>query len=222
MATISENLQTIQSSMSAIKQAISDRGGDVSGDITTWANTIETMEGGGGLGGAYGEVNHGTSDTTFTLTPNKLHIWDEVSSLTLTLGDETAGVANEYLFQFTSGATATSLTLPNDIKWANDNAPSISENMIYQIRILNGLAVCLEFSNAPEVITFYVRLNGNYVPLTCSPNMTWSEFVNSEYNTELFRIDSSNRVVRGSTVVINQTASSIIENGVQYDTFMDV
>ena len=48
MATISENLQTIKSSMGAIKQAISDRGGDVSGDITTWVNTIETMEGGGG------------------------------------------------------------------------------------------------------------------------------------------------------------------------------
>lgn len=35
---------------------------------------------------AYSEVSHGTADTTFTLTPNTFHIWDEVSSLTLTLG----------------------------------------------------------------------------------------------------------------------------------------
>ena len=50
---------------------------------------------GGGSGsssnssGVYIEVNHGTSDTTFTLTPNTFHIWDEVNALTLTLGDET-------------------------------------------------------------------------------------------------------------------------------------
>lgn len=114
------------------------------------------ISGGGGSSsgsGAYSEVNHGTSDTTFTLTPNTFHVWEEVSALTLTLGSETAGVANEFLFQFTSGATATSLTLPDDIKWANDSAPTIAANMIYQISILNGLAVVLEFSNAATLIT---------------------------------------------------------------------
>lgn len=25
--------------------------------------------------GAYPEINHGTSDTTFTLTPNTFHVW---------------------------------------------------------------------------------------------------------------------------------------------------
>lgn len=97
-------------------------------------------------------VEHDTSDTTFELTPNTFHTWGEVTSLELTLGAETSGVANEYLFQFTSGATATTLTLPDDIKWANDTAPTIAENMIYQISILNGLASCLEFSNAAKLI----------------------------------------------------------------------
>lgn len=95
---------------------------------------------GGGAGGAYPEVNHGTGDTTFTLTPNTFHVWDEVTSLTLNFGSETNGVANEYLFQFTSGPTATSLTLPADIKWANDNVPTIGANMIYQVSVLRGLA----------------------------------------------------------------------------------
>ena len=116
-----------------------------SGDIT--------ISGGGsssGGSGAYSEVNHGTSDTTFTLTPNTFHIWDEVTSLTLDFGSETSGVANEFLFQFTSGATATSLTLPDDIKWANELA--IEPNMIYQVSILKGLASVLEFSNATELI----------------------------------------------------------------------
>ena len=112
-----------------------------------------TISGGGGSSsgsGAYAEINHGTSDTTFTLTPNTFHVWEEVGALTLTLGSETAGVANEFLFQFTSGATATSLTLPDDIKWANDSAPTIAENMIYQVSILKGMASVLEFSNAVE------------------------------------------------------------------------
>lgn len=114
-----------------------------SGDITI------TSSGGGS--GAYSEVNHGTSDTTFTLTPNTFHVWDEVTSLTLTFGSETSGVANEYLFQFTSGSTATSLTLPNDIKWANGSAPTIGANMIYQVSVLKGLASVLEFNKTKKV-----------------------------------------------------------------------
>lgn len=140
-----------------------------------------TISGGssGGGSGAYAQVNHGTSDTTFTLTPNTFHVWDEVSALTLSLGDETAGVANEFVLQFTSGATATSLTLPNSIKWVNDSAPTIAENKIYQISILNGLAVCLEFKNAGNIITFYIDDAKYYA----EQNMTWGDWVNSQYNT---------------------------------------
>ena len=47
MATISENLQTIKDSTDAIKQAIIDKGGTISGDITTWANAISGLSGGG-------------------------------------------------------------------------------------------------------------------------------------------------------------------------------
>ena len=52
MATISENLQTIKNSTDAIKQAIIDKGGEISGDITTWANAISAIQAGGGSGGA--------------------------------------------------------------------------------------------------------------------------------------------------------------------------
>ena len=143
-----------------------------SGDIT--------ISGGSSSGsGAYAEVNHGTSDTAFTLTPNTFHVWGEVSELTLTLGDETAGVANEFLFQFTSGSTPTSLTLPDDIKWANDSAPTIAENKIYQISVLKGLASCLEFEhNVKTLITF----NIDGTESTALQDMTWKEWVGSEYN----------------------------------------
>jgi hypothetical protein len=61
------------------------------------------------------------------------------------------------LFQFTSGATATTLTLPDDIKWANDDPPTIAENMIYQVSILKGMASILGFSNTSDS-TFPVTL----------------------------------------------------------------
>lgn len=59
--------------------------------------------------------SHGTSDTTFQLPPNELHTWGEVPTLTLTLGAETSGEVNEYLFAFDSGATATTLSLPESV-----------------------------------------------------------------------------------------------------------
>ena len=109
-----------------------------SGDLV-----IETSS--SGSGSAYAEVNHGVNDTTFTLTPNTFHIWDEVASLDLSFGEETAGVANEFVFQFTSGTTPTTLTLPDTIKWANENIPTISSSKTYQISILKGFANLLEF-----------------------------------------------------------------------------
>lgn len=136
-----------------------------SSEIEALLDKVASGNTGGGSGGsgAYAEVNHGTNDTTFTLTPNTFHVWDEVSALTLTLGSETASVANEFLFQFTSGATATSLTLPDDIKWANDSAPTIEENMIYQVSILKGMASVLEFGNkaASSVFPATLAVGGN-------------------------------------------------------------
>lgn len=46
MATISENLQILKDSTDAIKQAIIDKGGEISGDITTWADAISGISGG--------------------------------------------------------------------------------------------------------------------------------------------------------------------------------
>lgn len=128
-------------------------------EIHCWGGGDITISGGGsssGGSGAYSEVNHGTSDTTFTITPNTFHVWDEVSSLTLTLGAETTGVANEYLFQFTSGSEPTTLSLPDDIKWTGDETPTIEANKIYQISILKGLASVLEFDNAPNLIENHI------------------------------------------------------------------
>ena len=85
-------------------------------------------------------VDHGTGDTTFALTPNILHRWGTVTSLTITLAapvDTT--VANYYMFEFTSGTTATTLSLPSTVTWASD--VSIEANKKYQVSILNGCGI---------------------------------------------------------------------------------
>jgi hypothetical protein len=92
---------------------------------------------------AYPLVNHGTSDTTFTLTPNTFHVWGEVVTLDLDFGTETSGIMNEYLFQFTSGSESTTLILPYGIKFNSDLI--IEENKIYQISILNGLGTVMSW-----------------------------------------------------------------------------
>lgn len=90
-------------------------------------------------------VDHGTADTTFELTPNVLHRWGEVASLTLTLGEETPGMVNEYMFQFTSGATATQLQLPEAVRW--NATPEVAANMVYQVSIVDNLAIMGGWSN---------------------------------------------------------------------------
>lgn len=153
-----------------------------SGDIT-----ISGGSGGSSSGsGAYPQINHDNSDPIVTITPNTFHVWDEIGTLDVSLGAETTGVANEYIFQFTSGSEPTSLILPDDIKWANDNTPTISENMIYQISILNGLATYLEFDNSnTQIPIFYI--DGTEYQM--DEGMTWEEWVNSEYNIVGFYID---------------------------------
>lgn len=77
------------------------------------------------------------TDAVVTLQPNILYVFPEMSSLTVTLGTPAdSNVANEYHFFFTSGATATTLTL-NDVL---SDAYSIEANMKYEVSILENVA----------------------------------------------------------------------------------
>lgn len=105
-------------------------------DGRTVEDAIKTAGGGGGMA----VIDHGTEDTTFTLTPNKFHVWGEVDSLTLSFGEEQSGVMNEYLFQFSSGTNATALSLPEGVEWENGAYPELLANATHQVSIVNGLA----------------------------------------------------------------------------------
>lgn len=108
--------------------------------------TIKTVNGQSLLGSgnidacSYPVVNHGKNDTTFTLTPNTFHIWGEVTSLNLSLGAEVSGVVNEYVFQYSVGDSAPTLTFPETIVWVN---PPIGDktNTTYIVSIVNNIGL---------------------------------------------------------------------------------
>jgi hypothetical protein len=80
------------------------------------------------------------------IQPNVLNVWGEVANLTITLATPSdTSIVNEYMVQFASGATATTLVLPDTIQWLSE--PTINPNATYQLSIVNNLAVIGEFSN---------------------------------------------------------------------------
>ena len=76
MSTIQENLQILADSTASIKQAIIDKGGDVSGDITTWASAINGISGGGSSSEEEyvftGTLSYNMTEVTITGSLNKV------------------------------------------------------------------------------------------------------------------------------------------------------
>src|SRR5699024_2797665 len=78
-----------------------------------------------------------SSDSTVTLEQNKLYVFPEMASLTVTLGNPSeTNVANEYHFFFTSGSTATPLTLDNVLT----DTYSIEPDTKYEVSVLENVA----------------------------------------------------------------------------------
>lgn len=98
-----------------------------------------------GTNGADGRLrlqNHGTNDKVFALTPNVMHVWGVVDSLTLTLAPNTdTRFVAEYCFQFTCpAASGTELSLPSSLKWIGDVFKP-QKGQTYQACIVNGLLI---------------------------------------------------------------------------------
>ena len=84
--------------------------------------------------------------TTQEIEPNKFYKFGEVSSLNITLAAITdTSVLNEFMFEFISGTTATTLTLPNAVKWLE--TPSIESNKTYQCSIVNNIGILAGVAN---------------------------------------------------------------------------
>ncbi|MGN8964028.1 hypothetical protein [Bariatricus sp. HCP28S3_D3] len=100
------------------------------------AVTVTIPEGSGGSGGTV-RIEKLSTDTAVELEPNKLYIFPEMSELTITMAESSdTGIANEYHLVFQSGATATTLTIPDTVKIPSGF--SVDVNKIYEISILEG------------------------------------------------------------------------------------
>lgn len=182
------SIQMIQNTLASGKIAI-----PYTTDVKQYIdNAVANAGGGGGTGGsgipAYREINHGTNETTITIMPNEFHVWDEVSDLTIAFEQEMTGYASEYLFQFTSGPTPTTLSLPDDITFTEDLA--IEANKIYQISILKGFGSVLSWELGAPIISFTI----NSQEFQAEQGMVWLEWINSEYNTAGYKSDYTGRV----------------------------
>jgi hypothetical protein len=79
------------------------------------------------------------SEDTKEIQPNRYYIFGEKVSLTITLAAGEEGKLAEYMFEFTSGTTPTTLNLPESVKWMGDN--TIEASKTYQVSIVNNIAV---------------------------------------------------------------------------------
>ena len=82
-----------------------------------------------------------------SIEPNKFYVWPMMDNLDVSLGAETSGVMNRYLFQFRNPkAGLTMLSLPDDITWSEDTEldenglPVMEAAAFYRIEIIEGLA----------------------------------------------------------------------------------
>lgn len=87
-----------------------------------------------------------TSASTIEINPNTFYKFGEVASLNITLASITDNtIYNEYMFEFVSGSTATTLTLPSSIKWLE--TPTIDANKIYQCSIVDNVGLLVGVAN---------------------------------------------------------------------------
>ena len=139
---VEQNERVIASSLADLDSRKADKT-DIPTNISSFTNDAGYLTAHQDISGKADKmllVNHGTSDTTFELTPNTKHVWGEVSSLTITLGTEITGIVNVFYFQFDSGSTATTLSLPASVKWNYDEQLVVLPNTRYQISIEGGIA----------------------------------------------------------------------------------
>lgn len=79
------------------------------------------------------------------LDPNKFYVFPEMSALSVTLvSPANNDIVNEYHFRFTSGATATALTLPSGVIQPDDF--TIEANKVYEISIIDNYMLSASWS----------------------------------------------------------------------------
>lgn len=83
--------------------------------------------------------------SSFAIDPNKMYMFGTRTALTITFNTGENGIVNEYMFQFTSGNTPTTLNVPNSVVWMV--TPDIKANKKYLVSVENNLGIIGEWNN---------------------------------------------------------------------------
>lgn len=87
-------------------------------------------------------IAHTDAEVTITLTPNVIHHITGATAITVSSVVDTF---KECFLQFVSGESAPTLTMPETIKWAGGQAPTLEAGMTYQISVVKLCAVCVGY-----------------------------------------------------------------------------
>lgn len=86
-----------------------------------------------------------TYDTDATIEPNVYNDFGTIiGTRTITKGIEKPYVVNIYIIRFTAGASCAVKFEGWSLKWAGGNPPTTIEGMIYEISIIDNLAMYVE------------------------------------------------------------------------------
>ena len=114
--------------------------GAVTGSYDGSSPLTVNIPSGGTSGGTVGYPVVSTAHASEELAPNTYYRWGEIATLTITLAESAdTGVTNEYCFEFVSGETPTTLSVPDTVKWVKE--PNVEAGKTYQVSILNGIGV---------------------------------------------------------------------------------
>ena len=117
------------------------------GFIGTELEWLASLKGEKGIDGKNYQVDIiESTETTVELQPNKFYKFGEVTELNFTLAEITDNTQlYEFMFEFISGETATTLTLPDTIKWAE--TPDIEASKVYQCSIVHNVGLIVGVDN---------------------------------------------------------------------------
>lgn len=78
-----------------------------------------------------------------TILPNVYNTFGIVSGeITISKGKEKPNVVNNYIIRFTAGAGCAVIFSGWELAWVGRSAPAFEEGIIYEISIIDNLAIC--------------------------------------------------------------------------------
>lgn len=81
-----------------------------------------------------------------TIAPNTMYVWGSVAgALTITKGDEIAGIVNNYMVRFTAGEGCAVTFSEFELDWYGGEAPTWTAGNTYEISIVDNIALWAEF-----------------------------------------------------------------------------